>query len=48
MKSKFTTNLDNQLLQALKEQAAKEKRNINTILEELITIYLKYISSKHA
>lgn len=45
---KFTTNLDKELLQALKVQAAKEGRNVNTILNELISVYLQYVSSKPA
>ncbi len=45
---KFTTSLDEQLLQDLKAQALKEKRNVNKILEQIIDIYLKYVNSKSA
>lgn len=37
----FTTTLDEQLLERLRIQAIKEKRNINDILEELIKKYLE-------
>lgn len=37
----FTTTLNEQLLELLRIQAIKEKRNINDILEELIKKYLE-------
>ncbi len=37
----FTTTLDSELLEKLRIQAIKEKRNINDILEQLIREYLK-------
>lgn len=37
----FTTTLDSELLERLRIQAIKEKRNINDILEQLINEYLK-------
>jgi len=40
---RFSTTLDSELLEKFKEEAAKEKRNINDILEELIEEYLKGI-----
>ena len=40
---KFTTNLDDELLEKLKIEAIKEKRDVNEILEELIK---KYLDSK--
>ncbi len=40
---RFSTTLDSELLEKFKEEAAKEKRNINDILEELIEEYLKSI-----
>lgn len=37
----FTTTLNSELLEKLRIQAIKEKRNINDILEQLIKEYLQ-------
>lgn len=41
MRARFTTTLNEQLLEALKIQAVKEKTSVNKILERLIEQYLK-------
>lgn len=41
MRVKFTTTLNEQLLEALRIQAVKEKKSVNKILERLIEQYLK-------
>lgn len=41
MRVKFTTTLSEQLLEALRIQAVKEKKSVNKILERLIEQYLK-------
>jgi predicted HicB family RNase H-like nuclease len=41
MRVKFTTTLNEQLLEALRIQAVKEKTSVNKILERLIEQYLK-------
>ncbi len=47
-RKKFTTTLQTDLLDDLKLQAVKEKRHINDILEQLISVYLQYVNSRHA
>lgn len=41
MKVKFTTNIDEKLLKAIKMKAIEENRNVNEIIEELLEKYLK-------
>lgn len=41
MKVRFSTTLEEALLEKLKIQAIKERRDVNDILEELIKEYLK-------
>ncbi len=41
-KVKFTTNLDKELLAAIKAQAKKEGRGVNALLEQCMEIYLKH------
>lgn len=45
MKYKFTTTLDQQLIDQLKIQAVSEHRSVANILEELVQNYLKQHSS---
>ena len=45
MKYKFTTTLDQQLIDRLKIQAVNEHRSVANILEELVQNYLKQHSS---
>ncbi|MCD5422955.1 hypothetical protein [Limosilactobacillus fermentum] len=45
MKYKFTTTLDQQLIDQLKIQAVNEHRSVANILEELVQNYLKQHSS---
>ena len=40
-RKKFTTTLDEQLIQQLKIQAVKESTNVSKILEKLISEYLE-------
>lgn len=40
-KKKFTTTVDEQLLEQIKIQSIKEKRSVSNLLEELIKAYLK-------
>ncbi len=40
-KKKFTTTVDEELLEQVKIQAIKEKRSVSDLLEELIKDYLK-------
>lgn len=40
-RKKFTTTLDEQLIQQLKIQAVKEGTDVSKILEKLISEYLK-------
>lgn len=40
MKTKFTTNINKELLEELKIKAIKENKNVNEILEDLIGNYL--------
>ena len=44
MKHKFTTTLDQELIEQLKIQAIKENRSAASIIEELVQNYLE----KHA
>ena len=41
-KVKFTTTIDEKLLEQIKIISIKEKRSVSSILEELIKDYLKY------
>jgi len=41
MKVKFTTNIDEKLLKAIKMKAIEENRNVNEIIEELLEKYLE-------
>lgn len=41
MKERFTLRLEGDLLEKIKIQAIKEKRNVNEIAEELFKKYLK-------
>lgn len=41
MKKGFTLRLDEELIERIKIQAIKEKRNVNDIVEELLEDYLK-------
>lgn len=45
MKYKFTTTLDQKLVEQLKIQAIKEHRSAANIIEELVKSYLKQRSS---
>lgn len=45
MKYKFTTTLDQKLVEQLKIQAIKEHRSAASIIEELVQNYLKKHSS---
>lgn len=45
-KKKFTTTLEEDLLEKIKIQAIREKRSVSDLLEELIRAYLKKISKK--
>lgn len=40
-KKKFTTTVDEELLEKIKIQAIKEKRSVSDLLEELILAYLE-------
>lgn len=40
MKKKFTTNLDEELISAIKIQAIKDNTNVSAIMEQLIKKYL--------
>lgn len=40
-KKKFTTTVDEELLEQIKIQSIKEKRSVSDLLEELIRSYLK-------
>ena len=40
-KKKFTTNIDEELLDKIKIKAIKEKKNVNKTLEELLKKYLE-------
>jgi len=48
MKRKFTTTIDEELLKNLKIRANIEARSVNSILEDLIKVYLQYVNSKPA
>lgn len=41
MKKKLTTTLDAELIKQIKIKALQEEKNVNDILEELISDYLK-------
>lgn len=43
-KVKFTTTLEEQIIEKIKIQAIKEKRSVSDILEQLISDYLDIIS----
>lgn len=43
-KKKFTTTLEETLLEKIKIQAIKEKRSVSDLLEELIMAYLEKVS----
>lgn len=45
-RKKFTTTLDDDLIQRLKMQAVKERTEVSKILERLIESYLTHIQSK--
>ena len=40
-KTKFTTTIDESILEEIKILAVKEKRSVSAILEELIRAYIK-------
>ena len=44
MKVKFTTNIDEKLLKAIKMKAIEENRNVNEIIEELLEKYLEEVN----
>lgn len=44
-KKKFTTTVDEDLLEKVKIQSIKEKRSVSDLLEELIRAYLEKVSS---
>ena len=44
-KVKFTTTIDEILLEQIKIQSIKEKRSVSEILEELITKYLEALAT---
>ena len=44
-KKKFTTTVDESLLEQIKIQAIREKRSVADLLEELIKKYLEKISN---
>ena len=41
MRVRFVTTLEEKLIYKIKVKAAKEQKNVNDILEKLITEYLK-------
>lgn len=43
MRVKFTTNLDEEVIEKIKIQAVKEKTHVSRILERLILKYLKQL-----
>lgn len=45
-KKKFTTTVDEELLEQIKIQSIKEKRSVSDLLEELIRAYLKKTSKE--
>lgn len=45
-KQKFTTTIDDELLERIKIQAIKEKRSVSDLLEELIAKYLGEIAAE--
>lgn len=45
-KKKFTTTVDEELLEQIKIQSIKEKRSVSDLLEELIRAYLANVSNK--
>lgn len=45
-KKKFTTTVDEELLEQIKIQSIKEKRSVSDLLEELIQDYLKKVSNQ--
>ena len=45
-KKKFTTTVDEELLEKIKIQSIKEKRSVSDLLEELIRSYLDKTSKE--
>lgn len=45
-KTKFTTNIDDNLLTEIKKHAIDEKKDVNQILEPLIADYLQKVKDK--
>lgn len=45
-KKKFTTTLDEDLLEAIKIQAIREKRSVADLLEQLIKDHLARVATK--
>lgn len=45
-KKKFTTTVDEELLEQIKIQSIKEKRSVSDLLEELIRAYLDKTSKE--